>query len=328
MSSTLVSVLPKDLVELVNASTQSAPIRYIRLPHPRTKVPCLFLPHETRTESTILELQSISPDASRSWFINNSHVVSDGRLLLHTPIDSAFLLAPLLSLASLPGGSKAQQFRTAEDMFEHVASRVSVGVDEIQEDSPEQPAYDILSLHKLRCVHDGMRRICEFKEVTEEITVYRFSEDKLLQYARAKVDHLASPAVFDGFRALRSTLARSCLLGLDESKADIVQLGRTKAALDLVSHYLAPETTEVLAMLYDFASLDVFIKNQGTDGDLGAMIKIGRTKSSIEDEFDASVDKEKNGKRKAKEQGGRNVAKLAKSSKKGMKELTSFFPKK
>jgi len=59
------------------------------------------------------------------------------------------------------------------------------------------------------------------------------------------------------------------------------------------------------------------------------MIKAKRTNSStFEDEFD-SADKDKdNKKRKAAEQGGRNVAKLAKVNTKGMTKLSSFFGKK
>lgn len=65
----------------------------------------LFLPYEVNasgdgreTEVQILEVQAISPSAERSWFMEDDTILEDGRLLLMTPIDPAFLLLPLLQL--------------------------------------------------------------------------------------------------------------------------------------------------------------------------------------------------------------------------------------
>jgi len=70
---------------------------------------------------------------------------------------------------------------------------------------------------------DHLADTMKLLDVTEDITVYRFSEEKAIQYARAKIEHLATPALFDGFRSLRNVLAHECLLDLDESKQDLVQ---------------------------------------------------------------------------------------------------------
>jgi len=48
----------------------------------------------------ILEVQAVDPPASRSWFMDDDTVLEDGRLLLMTPVDPAFLLIPILRVVS------------------------------------------------------------------------------------------------------------------------------------------------------------------------------------------------------------------------------------
>jgi hypothetical protein len=101
-------------------------LSFLTLPHPRTGemifcvnhpsltrslgYPALFLPFknddpENTTTTQILEVQAVDPPASRSWFMDDDIVLEDGRLLLMTPIDPAFLLLPVLRSIAPVGGS-------------------------------------------------------------------------------------------------------------------------------------------------------------------------------------------------------------------------------
>jgi Ydr279p protein triple barrel domain len=102
-------------------------LSFFTLPHPRTGEmiscvnhrsltrplghPALFLPFkdegaENIATTQILEAQAVDPPASRSWFMDDDIILEDGRLLLMTPIDPAFLLLPVLrSIASVSPGS-------------------------------------------------------------------------------------------------------------------------------------------------------------------------------------------------------------------------------
>ncbi|KAK0212859.1 hypothetical protein DFS33DRAFT_74956 [Desarmillaria ectypa] len=72
------------------------PSRFIRLLHPRTGLPCLFLPYNRPSQTTqILEVQGVSPTSARSWTLGEE-IISDGKMLILTPIDTAFLLIPIL----------------------------------------------------------------------------------------------------------------------------------------------------------------------------------------------------------------------------------------
>ncbi|KAG8788370.1 hypothetical protein FRC15_004650 [Serendipita sp. 397] len=90
----------KSGVELENTTALS----FLKLPHPRTDLPALFLPFSSESsvdrEEQILEVQAVNPPASRSWFTDDNTVLEDGRLLLLTPIDPMFLLLPILRLAN------------------------------------------------------------------------------------------------------------------------------------------------------------------------------------------------------------------------------------
>lgn len=89
---------------MLSYGSEAAPLRFLRLPHPRTRrhlsydgyfsevkmpdVNCLFLSYQRRhadgqVVDNLLELQAISPDAQRSWFIEPNQI-SSGARELHT----------------------------------------------------------------------------------------------------------------------------------------------------------------------------------------------------------------------------------------------------
>jgi ribonuclease H2 subunit B len=146
--------------------------------------PVLFLPFKSEdAENTaitqILEVQAVDPPASRSWFMDDDIILEDGRLLLMTPIDPAFLLLPVLrSIAPVGAGSpprtqltQLQQvdgtfnFRTLDDIFSLAAIKLSGGSHDAGAKSTEpliQEA-DVLVLSTLDCIPSALSRLCEMK---------------------------------------------------------------------------------------------------------------------------------------------------------------------
>ncbi|KAG8893985.1 hypothetical protein FRC01_013235 [Tulasnella sp. 417] len=234
---THICVAPSDVVGRMSVASTSPDApgqRFLRLPHPRTSVPSLFLASEqpeassSKTASTtILEVQSISPDASRSWFTEDDQVLGDGKLLVFTPVDPLFLLLPIMSAVAPPNKATTAQFRPLEDIFEDAASKITKASTE--EDSDRVSTDDILFLGRLGCVLEAMKRICEVKEITEDITVYRFSQATLLSELQAKVTRLSDAASYVSFRSLARGLAKDGLGPEAGEEKEDIRKGRRNA---------------------------------------------------------------------------------------------------
>ncbi|KAG8854032.1 hypothetical protein FRB91_004140 [Serendipita sp. 411] len=150
----------KSGVELENTTALS----FLKLPHPRTDLPALFLPFSSESsvdrEEQILEVQAVNPPASRSWFTDDNTVLEDGRLLLLTPIDPMFLLLPILRLAnpSIESGT----FQTIDAIFEAASQKVYEQQLEIGENTDDIPNYkDIILLSRMNFVPSALSRICD-----------------------------------------------------------------------------------------------------------------------------------------------------------------------
>ncbi|RDB25321.1 hypothetical protein Hypma_007709 [Hypsizygus marmoreus] len=231
-----------------------AGLPFLRLCHPRTGIPSLFLLSESffgasSTRSAILEVQAIAPPDTRSWFIGEE-VIGDGKFLLMTPIDPVFLLIPILGAAHPNDGSPGT-YRPADDILEEAAHRLQT--DQIDGASSIFPE-DITRFGSLACVKDAMGRICDIKEVTSEIVVYRLSRLRILEYLRMKVTRLVAPEVLEVSRATIRGLAKEGLL--DDGKDYLLQLGRLRAACNLLGQYLSPDLRALLFASYDFTELD------------------------------------------------------------------------
>ncbi|CDO77326.1 hypothetical protein BN946_scf184775.g16 [Trametes cinnabarina] len=334
-------VLPDDLVQAlsghlasdVNSSQQD--IRVLRLPHPRTGVPSLFIPHETSKISSILEVHAVSPPNKRSWFTEDS-VVEDGKLLVMTPIDPAFLLIPLLE-TTIPAEGMTANFRPADDVLEEAASKIVQPPTSASDDfiSSEDVSY----LSSLRCVQAVMRRVCEYKDITPEITVFRYSPDKVQIYLRSKVSRLSDQSISEVSRTMSRNLAKDGLFedGKEELLAGEYSMAtatsivtdifctaaRIRAACDLLSQYLPRTVFDKLLSSYDLASLDAYVKGLREEAMALSAVNMNAVEAKeSKDLKDAGNDK----KRKAK--GSHGVEKLKKANVKGMAKLSSFFHKK
>ncbi|KAF8581587.1 hypothetical protein K439DRAFT_1647835 [Ramaria rubella] len=330
---THVSIVPTGLpgsnVPTVPLSTRGSRknVEFLRLPHPRTGVPSLFFTQinhtvtsEIKSQSFILEVQTIAPHSSRSWFLEGDQVVAvstevtdallDGKLLVMAPIDPAFLLLPILQVAQPLDGSIGN-FRPPDDIFEEAAARLSQG-----SKSCTIKSKDVLQLAALDCVHAALKRICDYKEITEEISVYRLSPTKLLQMIAAKVARLSQSSVFDQYPSLRRQLARDGLSLLNEEKDELRQACRTRIVCEFLSQYLPPDVSNDLLALYDFTALDTHVRS---------LVEDITTLAPRHPVLPPKGDNDK--KRKATSQLSKGVSKLMKVNTSGMHKISSFFKK-
>ncbi|KAG9017712.1 hypothetical protein FRB90_000197 [Tulasnella sp. 427] len=335
---THICVAPSDLVQCLSAVTTSPDAtgqRFLRLPHPRTNAPSLFLAPDQpgastskTASSTILEVQSISPDASRSWFTSDDQVVGDGKLVVFTPIDPLFLLLPIMSTIAPTNSATPAQFRPLEDIFEDAANKLS------QSSSEQHPegiaSEDVLFFGRLGCVVDAMRRLCDVKEITEDIIVYRFSQSVLLPQLQAKVARLSDPVAFGSFRSLARGLAKDGLgVEAGAEKEGLRELARTKGACETLSQYLPAEVYEALLASYDFTALDAHLKALAAADDSASAVITQGKENVDESGAKAKAKDAKGGKKGGKGgAGSRGIQQLAKANVQGMAKLSSFFTKK
>ncbi|KAI0785634.1 ribonuclease H2, subunit B [Abortiporus biennis] len=328
-----VAVLPNDVL---SPSSSNSSMSFLRLPHPRTGIPSLFLPYTPTTSdakgksketgSGILEVHSISPTNQRSWFLDDGadEVIENGSLLLMTPIDPAFLLLPVL-IASMPKDGTQGTFRPPDDLFEDSLEkyiRSTASIIDSKDPSSEVNVADLRTFGEMECVKLALRRICEVKEITPEITVLRPSQSQLITYLRSKVARLTastkSSTLHNSPTILRS-LAKDGLL--EDGKEELLKLGRTRAACDLISQFVPPPLYKDLLDTYDFTALDTYltsIRPPPIPEDAGKPKKKTKGSNDKNDNNDAGK------KRKAtKESTG--VEKLKKVNTKGMAKLSSFF---
>ncbi|TFK44398.1 ribonuclease H2, subunit B [Crucibulum laeve] len=327
------NVLPSDFLQTITTNLEQAntdsdgtncdPIRlqYLRLPHPRTGLPSLFLPSEVPglsrssaiQKSTILEVQAVSPTDARSWFMNDE-VVSDGKLLVMTPVDPTFLLLPILQ-AIQPQNGSAGQFRQLDDISEEAASKLASPSESSATKGATISPQDIRAFCSMACAQKALRSVCDVKEITEDIVVYRYSPEKVVQYLRVKVARLSTSEVIETSRTITRGLARDGLM--EDGKEPLLESGRTRAACDLLSQYLPLNTRVALLASYDFVALDSYLKKSADDAALLAPLPKNSTKAK---QSTAGENKKRKGTKASQ-----GVEKLKKVNVNGMAKLSSFF---
>ncbi|KAG5648607.1 hypothetical protein DXG03_003218 [Asterophora parasitica] len=214
-------------------------------------------------------------------------------------------------------------FRPADDIFEDASVKLQ-GIGET--DDASISAKDIIRFGSLACVEDALKSICDVKEITPEIVVYRMSQPKVLTYLRNKVSRLSAPEALEVSRTTIRNLARDGLM--EDGKEVLLQVGRTRAACDLISHYLSPEVKASLLGSYEwvfgrlkesFKELDVYLKR--INGEVAATA-VETKKGKGKDKATAGDDKKRKGSKASQ-----GVEKLKKVNVNGMAKLSSFFKK-
>ncbi|KAH7339730.1 ribonuclease H2, subunit B [Rhizoctonia solani] len=333
--STHVAVLPKDIQESIQSPATS--LRPLRLPHPRTGVPALFIHHG----STLLELHSVTPDAPRSWFVGQS-VVSNGNLLLMTPIDPAFILIPFLKALD----SKVP-FQPTDDLLEKAILSYS---------PPDLHKEDVAAFMALDCARRALRQLCETKDVPPDITVHRPSTERITAFIKRRIDRVVSaqqpaespssepapestsePTPISASEPPQSfpTIQRQHLrLGL--SVAELGPLGcpkaqatraatRIKIASEIIGNWVEDDLMEQVLATYDISAYIAHAAIQAEQ----ARAELAAATARAEAAEVGKGGKSKAGeKRKAGPQASRGVDKLKKANTKGMAPLATFFGKK
>ncbi|KAI0297102.1 ribonuclease H2, subunit B [Russula brevipes] len=343
---THIGILPMDLLDAITRrvneqeqvpglegsdSSLAPSTSFLRLPHPRTALPSLFLPYRcaqrvrpcgSQDAWRILEVQSVSPPNQRSWFFTEGEVISDGKLLVMTPIDPTFLLIPILQTVK-PNDGSAGIFQPLDDILDEAAPKVVRDVNGRTSDDALPPICqeDLLSLTRCDCVVSAMKNICDFQDITPELMVYRYSEDKVIEYLQAKVSRLSKHAVAEKSRTIVRNLAKDGLM--DDGKEDLLELARVRAACDLVSQYITHDLYSALVAKYDFTPLDVHIKAIKDEELAKALASAPANKSRAADAVDGDGKK-----RKAKSKASQGVEKLKKVNVSGMAKISAFFQKK
>ncbi|KAG1770504.1 ribonuclease H2, subunit B [Suillus occidentalis] len=357
--STHLAILPLDIIDTLtarlnqeNRHTEYA-TRFLRLPHPRTGLASLFLLHDQHAQdnitktSSILEVQAISPTNARTWFIGEE-VIADGKLTVMTPMDPMFLLMYLLRVPQAPDGSVGN-FRPMQDIIEEVSAAIADTSEKDAQKDPslKVPADDIICFLSLDFVQSSIKRVCDVKVITDEITVYRYSHDVVLENLKGKVGRLSDPRVAEMSRTLIRSLAKDGLM--DDEKEELLECasGRIKLACELLSQYLPRDILQDLIASYDLSKLDAHVKTV-RDEELALLAvapdtrkrarsaksvaagdKISKKKKDAKATESADVDAAGDGDKKKKDaKSSHGVEKLKKASVAGMSKLSTFFTKK
>ncbi|KAG1734686.1 ribonuclease H2, subunit B [Suillus paluster] len=353
--STHLAILPLDIIGTLTTRLNQEnrhpdyATRFLRLPHPRTGLSSLFLLHDQHSQddptktSSILEVQAISPTNARTWFVGEE-VVADGKLMVMTPMDPMFLLMNLLRVPQARDGSKGN-FRPMPDIIEEIAATIS---DVSEKDAQKDPslkvsADDVISFLSLDFVQSSIKRVCDVKVITEEITVYRYSHDIVLENLKGKVGRLSDPRVAEMSRTLVRNLAKDGLM--DDGKEELLESGRIKLACELLSQYLPRDILQDLIASYDFSKLDAHLKTVRDEElallaaapDTGKRTKAAKAgtagngnqkKKKDVRVADAVATDDGDKKRKKDAKSSHGVEKLKKVNVAGMSKLSTFFTKK
>lgn len=278
-----------------SALTSNASQRFLKLPHPRTGAPSLYLP-ASRTDAgdtqvqILLEVQAINAtgDRQRSWFVGDDTVVGDGKMLLLTPFDPVFLLVRILLVVSsqksksdpgpmdLTSGDASTPKRSLpyDDIFESAAELMrypvhTTGDDKggVETDSASSGAADMqlyddmTAFGRLDCVKAAATAICQVQEIHADLSTYRLDLEKLLAVLRGKVAQLATKEAFEASPTLARLLAKEGV-GDGQGISPEVQLeARQRAALDILAGFLPKDVTAALRATYTFPHLAAYLES-------------------------------------------------------------------
>ncbi|PFH53808.1 hypothetical protein AMATHDRAFT_54330 [Amanita thiersii Skay4041] len=309
---THLTVLPVDLLH--GWSTQIDLTSFLLLPHPRTGIPCLFYAiRNTKTQSqSILEVHSVEPTDGRSWFLGEE-VITDGRLLIFTPVDPVFLLLPILQ-ATNPLEGIESHFRPAADIFDEASSKLFGGSPAPSDVSTQVLQRDILQFSSLDSVRQSLHHVCDVKAVAQDVVVYRYSSIKVIEYLKKKVSQLMDSNAIDDSKVMFRSLAKNGLM--DDGNEKLLEVGRIRAACDLLSQYLPTNLRDTLLATYDFSDLDAFLKKT-----LEQALSVIADKKPTKQVLKSTGDKKRKGK------ASHGVEQLKKVNVNGMAKLSAFFKK-
>ncbi|KAL1929402.1 hypothetical protein VTP01DRAFT_1540 [Rhizomucor pusillus] len=271
----------------------------VKLPCPRTGTVAMYLTDRSNTK--IFELQKVSGCGRKaSWMIDHS-LYKDGSLYLVSPVDPLYISLPILERARNKTSDSQGRFRVLDEIFsaEHVGEGCQVEI-----------------FKRLEGFSTQVMHLCDEQKVTEDIRMYRLSDDKVLSWLQKKTDSLLSK--FEQIPALANSASEIC--SGTESESEKVDI-RRREAVYLLSKYLSKSWFSKLLESYGLEEINAEqnmgdITNYFTESP-DAFMKTA-TKAS-------SADTGTPAKKARKAEVPRSLAKV---NTKGMKSLTTFFQKK
>ncbi len=183
----------------------------LRLPHPRTGQPAQFL---LSGGQQLCEVQAVRPERG-SWFAGDE-VVSNGTLLLATPVDPRFLLLPVLEAHADRSGNK---FGEWQQMLTEAGNPLTVQLRSVPGAVP-----DVL---------------CDAKRLDESLVLVRLNQDRVVRWLVSKVRALSAalpafPHVVQTSKATVETLRRS-----DDAADQVSPLEANETALGFLAEYVS-----------------------------------------------------------------------------------------
>lgn len=263
---------------------------FCKLRHPKTNLGNIFLlSADNQKTHEVLQFQ----EKFRSWFVEET-VLSDGTLHVTTPVDPVFLMLPYLMKAAKNG-----KFMPLEQIIE-------------DEEFPES--------HRL-CNCQGVQWLHQVADVkgSDDLHVYRYSEEKTLSWLTSKVKRLGrvlqehqintsstGSHVVTYLRSIKST-------GSSDDEA-------LSYAFGMISDYISPDLSTVLK---ESLGIKEAIVHDKPDIDTPKAKRAKKDGGPLED-YTNGMEKNLNSDKKNTRQ---TIAQkqLEKVDRSGMKNISSFF---
>jgi ribonuclease H2 subunit B len=141
----------------------------------------------------------------------------------------------------LQNDGSAGIFQPLDDIFDEAAPKIVRAVNGTASDDafPHITQEDLLFLTRCDCVVSALKRLCDFQsaccsplfqrlcshdkciDITMELMVYRYSEDKVMEYHQAKVSRLSKDAVAEKSRTIIRNLSKDGMM--DDGKEDLLE---------------------------------------------------------------------------------------------------------
>ena len=285
---TRVMIVPTEVLNSVEKDS----VKILRLRHPKTRSGSCFLYNSV--EKVLCEVLSYTED-HRAWLIG-SKLVSDGRMLVSTPVNPLFILLPYI--------------RKAEKL---------VPLDQMLEDEEFPHTESIL----LGCLDEAKLSIVADRKGSKDLNVWKFNQERTLTWLEGKVRSLAKM-----FQESSVDLTEGAASSIFKSSAACEDHQYLRFALGVLQEYLAGEVSALLEERLDLPKEEV---KSGTKrlSSVPADEEDNKPSKRVKTEGGGPTEDYSQGAKKniIKEEVSAKQKALAQSAK-GTKSIMSFFGKK
>ncbi|CAG5119722.1 unnamed protein product [Candidula unifasciata] len=235
----------------------------------------------------------------RSWFIGNT-VHSEGGLYMTSSVDPLFLVLQYM----VSTYKKSSQFRTLDQIV-------------CDEDFPD--------CHKLIscCSQDQLSLIADWKDIDDNLQVYRYSQEKTLCWLKSKTMAVAN--VLEQKKISVDVKGSHSAIFVRSKSASVSRDAYMEYAHGLISDYLSAALEKELRKYLDLPEVSVPASPAASQTENEPPNKKAKLSTEVTptDDYSRNIDLKKD-----KSKGGKlSIAqkKLSKVDKTGMKSISSFF---